>query len=422
MSIRPSLRRRIVLGVVCFTALVTLSTSLLGYWINEQAEQRVWESMFQSELGRRIQSQSAQDAAWSESDALQLFGAAAGRPIPREFADLGPGVHDEVKLGSGLYVVSVEGSGPARSVMALDISEMEKRESKLMLWMALAGVLVVLALAAGTYFAAQWLVRPLTQLSAMIGALRPDARGQQIRSQASDPLEVAVISKALNHYLADIDRYVEREHRFLNMASHELRTPIAVISGAAEIAIEQPNVEQARSHISRIIRVSHEMQELVALLLALARSPARLRASASRIDLARLVPRIVADHEHLLSGKELTVAFGTMPPTEVLVPEAIATAAIGNLVRNAIENSSRGTIVITLDRTGTVAVEDPGSGMSAQEQSRLHARLARLDHGQAGGIGLDLIMRLCEHLGWMLELQPRTSGGTKARLRFCPPS
>lgn len=403
---------------MCYTVLISAAIVLHGYWVNEQAEQRVWEGMLTSEFARWMQRHTERGDSWEDTDTLRLFGGPSGRAVPAAFAGLAPGVHDEVSYNGRLYVALVEGPPESPAVLALDISEMERRESTLAVAMLLSGIVVIAFLAGMTYLGAQWLVKPLASLSASIRSLRPVARDQRIAFKQSDPEEIVVIAEALNEYLRNIDRYVERERSFLNTASHELRTPIAVIAGAAEVAIEQTDIGEARPHLSRILSTSRNMQELLALLLMLARDPKRLQASSARVDLSQLVPHIVADHVHLTQGKELSFAYGAMPATEVSLPIPIVHAAVGNLVRNAIENSSRGVIAISMDPDGTLSIEDPGAGMSASERSALHARLARAGESSKDGIGLDLIARLCEHLGWTLRFDASAAGGTIARLSF----
>lgn len=412
MKARSSLRQRIVASVVCYTVMLSVAIVLLGYWVNEQAEQRVWEGMLTSELA------TVRSDRWEDTDTMRRFGGNSGIPVPPPFKHLTPGVHDEVKYDGRLYVVLVQGPPEAPAVLALDISDMERRESTLTVAMLLSAVVVMVFLAGTTYFAAQWLVKPLALLSSSIRGLRPVARDQQIVVEEADPEEIAVIAQALNDYLRNTDRYVERERSFLNTASHELRTPIAVIAGAAEVAIEQTDIAQARHHLARILSTSRNMQDLLALLLVLARDPKRLQENSAQIDLSGLMPLIVADHEHLTQGKELSFAYGAMPTAKVTLPVPIVQAAIGNLVRNAIENSSRGVIKISMEPDSTLSIEDPGSGMSASERSQLHARLARAGASSRDGIGLDLIGRLCEHLGWTLQFEASSAGGTIARLNF----
>ncbi len=95
-------------------------------------------------------------------------------------------------------------------------------------------------------------------------------------------------------------------------------------------------------------------------------------------------------------------------------------AAIGNLLRNAIENSDRGTIRIYVEAPATVVITDPGHGMSPDEIGATYSRIARGGGDRQGsGIGLDLIARLCEHLGWMIDLSS-SEQGTTATLTLRP--
>jgi signal transduction histidine kinase len=247
----------------------------------------------------------------------------------------------------------------------------------------------------------------------------PDRGGQQLQMARSAPREVEVIAAALNGYLRRIDAFVERERAFVNMASHELRTPIAVISGAAEVALDAKTERKpAEVYLSHILRTARDMERLVALLVALAKDPSRLHAAAGPVDLRTLVPVIVRDHAFLAEPKELSFEVDVAAATTIQAPEQIVRAAIGNLVRNAVENSDRGVIEVTVEGA-QVRVEDPGHGMSTAEMSALYTRLARGgDMPASAGIGLELIARVCEHLSWKLSFSSKVGKGTRAVLEL----
>ena len=104
-----------------------------------------------------------------------------------------------------------------------------------------------------------------------------------------------------------------------------------------------------------------------------------------------------------------------------MAPLPIVQAAIGNLLRNAIENSDRGEITVRLERRTTVVIEDPGHGMTPEEISAIYARIARGGGERSGGgIGLDLISRICEHLAWKLDIASRPGSGTITTLNLSP--
>ena len=107
-----------------------------------------------------------------------------------------------------------------------------------------------------------------------------------------------------------------------------------------------------------------------------------------------------------------------LAPCSVAAPLHIVQAAVGNLLRNAIENSDRGEIHVRLDADATVTLEDPGHGMAPEDISRIYAQMARGGSRDGGGIGLDLLARLCEHLGWTLSIQSVPGRGTISRLRL----
>lgn len=154
----------------------------------------------------------------------------------------------------------------------------------------------------------------------------------------------------------------------------------------------------------------------------MAKDPTRLRETTESVDLAELLTEVVANYRAMAERKELQLHIAPLPSSIVEVPRQIAAAAIGNLIRNAIENSDRGTIHLALTEAGAVTVRDPGHGMSADDICKFYSRLARDSAATGGGIGIPLISRLCEHLGWRLTFESRPGQGTLAALHFLPPA
>jgi len=192
-----------------------------------------------------------------------------------------------------------------------------------------------------------------------------------------------------------------------------------VIAGAAELAMATPAVPpEARAKLARIHRTTRDMERLLSLLLVLAKDPARLAQANDRILLDELLPEIVDDHRPLAAASGLGIALAPLPACELLAPMPVVQAAIANLLRNAIENSDSGVIHVRLHDDAVVEIEDPGQGMTPEEVSAIYARAARGGARDGGGIGLDLITRLCRHLGWVLEIESQQGRGTRARLDF----
>jgi signal transduction histidine kinase len=415
---RPGLRRTLTIAVLAYAVIVAALVAAHGYVVNERAERLVWQSMLESELAHFAERRAADPTyRFVSTDTLKLYGPRAGSAVPAELEELDPGVHDEVRTDNGVFVVLVTRSQEGNEVLALDISDIERRERTLTVAMLLPTVAVAGSLALLTYAGVGWLLRPLSSMANTLAAWPPNRTGQRLTIADSAPHEVEVIAVALNDYLQRIDAFVERERAFVNMASHELRTPIAVISGAAEVALDN-RIEPASVdlHLSHILRTAHDMERLIALLVALAKDPSRLRAAAETVDLRVLVPTIARDHAFLAERKELAFEIDTSKAVTIRAPQQIVRDAIGNLMRNAVENSDRGIVRVRVEGA-RVIIDDPGHGMSSEEMSALYTRIARgHDMPASAGIGLELIARICAHLGWKLSFSSEPGKGTRAAL------
>ena len=382
-------------------------------------EDRVWKSLLQSEIVQHIQ-RKADDPGhgWHDTDTLQLY-SVPGREPPPGLSMLPEGVHDDFWFGGRENVVLVQRMQGVRYFVVRDITGIEMIEDALLLGslcLALVALVIIGVLVARGVRKA---LRPLSDLASDIGALSPDHTGQHVSVSEVASSELHIITTALNDYLRRQDAFVERERVFIDTASHELRTPIAVIAGASELALGRDDLpEPARQQVQRVHRTARDVERLIVLLLALAKDPARLSRSHDVVPLHELLPDIIGDHRHLMAGKDLSVVIDELAPCSVSAPLHIVQAAIGNLLRNAIENSDSGEIHVGLDADATVTVQDPGHGMTPEEISRIYAHLARGGSREGGGIGLDLLARLCEHLGWTLAIQSAPGRGTISRLRL----
>ena len=400
--------------------LLSLAVSVHGYMVNEYIEKLIWEAMLRSEM-TYVEQRIAEDSEYDISD-LDLFRWYDQRddiPVPDELLALPPGITDEVKIGEKQYVVLVEEGEQGRNVLTLEITELEGREFARAVVLVISAIFVIVILALLSVFGVNRLMGPLVRMADEILRLRPEGEGSKLVVNPKDAYETFIIATSINGFSDRIREYIERERNFINMASHELRTPIAVMKGATEVLVGHPDVTPGlRPHLARSKRIVDQMEDLVAILLVLARAPDRLASNSQELDLREELPSIVSDHEYLCADKDLQVQVDLREPIRVLAPLNIVRVAIGNLLRNAIENSNKGVIRIHSDEAGSISIDDPGQGMTPQEMSRLYTRAAKSGEAGAGGIGIELIMRICNHLGWKLHFESSVGIGTKAVLTF----
>ena len=418
---RPaSLRRRMVLWLLAFTAVVSVLVFAVGIQVHEHAEHAAWRSLLGSELAA-IEEHAARDPGyrWQDSDTLRLYRLDSTTDLPGELRGLADGLHDNVHVDGRLSAVMVRRSGRyGRLALVLDIEDFHEMESFAERLALLGGIVLIVVTGLAAWLGVGRLVRPLSVLAEDIAHLRPGAPGQRIEVARGGSSELYVIAQALNDYLERNARFVERERVFITTASHELRTPLAVIGGATELALGNPALPaQARAQMQRVLRTAQDVEQLIQLLLVLAREPARLAALSEPVELDAVIRQVVEDHAHLLGDKQLAVEFEPLAPCTVMAPPGVVRAAIGNLLRNAIESSDSGVVRVALSAAGVATIDDPGHGMSPEEISAIHARLARgTGDDRSEGIGLELIARLCEHLGWRLVFTTRQPQGTRVSL------
>lgn len=420
MKNRPRLRKLIVVSLVCYTIALSLAVSLHGHLVNEYIESLIWDSMLKTEMAY-VRQRVAEDPEydWSGLDVFHWYDERRSLNIPPQFRTLPVGVHDEIKVGAKQFAVLVESGAEGRRILALEITQAESRERVAAAAIVASITLVIVILSLLSFYSVDKLLRPLTRMADDISGLRPDGEGRRITVDDRDAHETYTIAAAVNGFTDRIRDHIDRERRFINMASHELRTPITVLSGANEVTLHHPDATPAiKGHLLRSKYIIDQMEDLVAILLALARSPDTLADNSEAIDVRDELPSIVTDHVHLCQGKDLSVTVDLLSPIPLFAPRHIVRVAIGNLVRNAMENSDRGIIRIYSERPGVLTIDNPGQGMSPVEMSRIYTSMAMSGQRTSKGIGIDLIMRICSHFGWKLDFESVVGRGTRAILSF----
>jgi signal transduction histidine kinase len=222
--------------------------------------------------------------------------------------------------------------------------------------------------------------------------------------EASD--EVSVLAGAIDDLRDRVAAFTEREREFTSHASHELRTPATVIKGAVELLKERGanNDTHLREPLARIERAVADIQGLIEMFLLLARQE-QVGQDVGSCDLAALVGGIVADHRELLRDKPVMVQVETGQAGTIEAPPGLVSIAVANLVRNAFQYTAAGHVVITV-LPCTVSIVDTGPGITAFQWN--------------SGIGLKIVTRLCERMGWHYTLANTEAGGTRAELVFRP--
>ncbi len=237
-------------------------------------------------------------------------------------------------------------------------------------------------------------------------------------SDTSDS-EVVTLVKAFNQFIDRLESYIQRERNFTRNASHELRTPLAVIKTNLNLLDRFDDPDKRKRTVERMLRTVRDMEALVETLLILARE-SESKLSWSSVVLNDLLADVLDQVERALQpGDAIQTDIKATGLLEVDAPERVLAIVFTNLLRNALTYTDKGRVDVRIDRHGVV-VKDTGCGMSEADLERMFEPFYRgHDRSNEGyGLGLAIVMRLCNRFGWTLQADSELGAGTEIRIEF----
>ncbi|MCY9854299.1 HAMP domain-containing sensor histidine kinase [Vibrio mediterranei] len=213
-------------------------------------------------------------------------------------------------------------------------------------------------------------------------------------------LELQTLTEHLNSYTQMKERVAKQELMFAKYASHELKTPIAVVLGAANLqAMKQDEAFQTKQR-ERILKAANGMQQTVELLLNIVKqenaSPDSLSTKVNEQDLE------LAKY-YSSASKDTKVTVQIEEGTAVNLPLIAVRMIVGNLLDNAIRFTAKGEISVRIS-SQEICITDNGCGLNNNND---------IEHG----LGLLIVHRIAESYGWQFTLSNNTNGnGCCARL------
>lgn len=297
--------------------------------------------------------------------------------------------------GEEFVVVAVGVSGPDGPfvVLVAESLELVGQSTAVVVTLLLIGYpVVLLGVALTSYWLAGRALAPVeairTRVAQVQGTSELDAR---VPVPEGDD-EISRLAVTMNAMLERLETGSDRQRRFVGDASHELRSPLATIRAAHEIAALHPETRDFAATSRDVLAELDRLDHLVADLLLLARVDEHgLRVRCVDVDLDDLVNQ-EADRLRKLGALTVTV---TAPPMRIQGDPVQLARALRNLADNAARHA-KGHIGLSLEIHGDnveVVVEDDGPGIPEADRERVFERFVRLDESRtraSGGTGLGL--------------------------------
>lgn len=234
--------------------------------------------------------------------------------------------------------------------------------------------------------------------------------------------EISALAVTMNEMLARIEAGHAAQRRFVGDASHELRSPLATVISALEIAANHPEVFDRQLVRSALLPEAHRMQALVEDLLLLARADEHgLPMRRTEIDLDDLA---VAESQRLKRETQLTIS------AQLSAVKIVGDAhGVARVLRNLADNAARyaaGTVMITVSSDVHYAyleVSDDGPGIPPAERHRVFERFVRLDsarsrQGGGSGLGLAIVAEIVAAHHGTVKIDDRTGGGAAVTVQL----
>jgi signal transduction histidine kinase len=225
-----------------------------------------------------------------------------------------------------------------------------------------------------------------------------------------------------------VERAMQQWRDFTADAAHELRTPVSIIRGHAELAVGRERDAAAYAAALRDIAAEAErLGRLVDNLLTLARAEAGERgARRERIFLDDLADVAVESAAVLGAGRGVTVSLGRFEETAVVGDPELLRQVLMILLDNAVKfTPDGGTVrldVFMEESYPVVVVEDTGLGISSEHLPHLFERFYRADRGRArvggAGLGLSIARWILDQHGARIEISSVPDEGTRVHIRF----
>ena len=325
----------------------------------------------------------------------------AGRKIPAEAPDLVRRVlqthaPDFSPHGPpGLMAQPVTSPSGAQYVLVAELP-MQMRSPPI--WDHLLHLLAIIAVSGlFCYWLARYLTAPVTKLRAATQELaRGNLRARVAPAFGNRRDELASLATDFDQMAEQIESLINGQRRLLGDISHELRSPLARLNVALELARQRAG-EEAATALQRIEREAETLNEMIGQLLALTRLENHTEAiEKTQIDLVQLVREVVDDADYEARNRNRSVRLESPAACHIAGSEQLLRRAVENVVRNAVQytaNQSEVEVKLSCGDQAVITVRDHGPGVPAEVLDKLFRAFYRVDEARdrnSGGTGLGL--------------------------------
>lgn len=282
------------------------------------------------------------------------------------------------------------------------------------------GMLIIVISFFVTVAIAYWLTRSIRKLAKYSDQV---AQGLRVDVPNINETELAKLANSIENMRVELDGkdYIEK---YVYALTHELKSPVSAIKGAAEIITPNMAVDDQRHFISNIQFEVERIDELINRLLALVTVEKQTSLEKiERVDLSVIIEKIKQSKQISLLEKKLELKIDLSGGTFLNGDAFLLTQAIDNLLQNAIDFSPfAGQILLSVSKQNgcVIEVKDQGSGIPEYALEKIFDRFYSLprpdSQKKSSGLGLCFVQQIAQLHGGEITLSNQHNGGVVAKL------
>jgi heavy metal sensor kinase len=283
-----------------------------------------------------------------------------------------------------------------------------------------SGLFLVIAVWGGFLILSKAL-RPLEDMTKTAEMIEKGDLSRRISVSARKD-ETASLGKALNSMLDRLENAIRKERQFSSDASHELKTPVAVMMNAGEQLLRHadPSDRELSEAARMVVQESGRMNRIITQLLILTRGDnGKQHPEIETIDLNELLKDVAEEQQERAENRKIRLELKTCAGLKIEADQTMITQVFMNLIENAIKYGREGGYVhISLteaENEAEVRVEDNGIGISEEDLPHIFERFYRADRSRdrsGTGLGLSITEQIIRLHGGKIRAESRTGEGT----------
>jgi heavy metal sensor kinase len=280
--------------------------------------------------------------------------------------------------------------------------------------------------AIAVFILARFSLASLNIFSAKVGAITEQSLNERLDAKGL-PSELLPLADNFNTMMSRLEESFEGQRRFLSDASHQLRTPVAVIKGYCDVTLGRDREgAEYRESLEKINNAVVRMTSIIERILESARVDGlSVGEGFKELDLSD----VAADALRLFNGRAeeagVSLSFKGVP-LKVRGDRKLLVEAVSNVIDNGIKyNHKGGSVLVEVfasDGNAVLTVDDTGAGIEERARSRIFERFYRSDETSAdiggSGLGLSIVRSILTLHGATIDHEQRSCEGSRFILRF----